>query len=195
MINRYSVVVDGRVVNHVDATGEFAEAQSWVLAQASLVGDLWDGESYVTPASVLEPLSIPLSVAQARAVSSIDVAVDHIYAVMLGNRQPEYEAAERQASAFADSSYALQPVPGMVQSWATAKGWPAAQAADDILTQAAQWRATQELIRAQRLLRKEQVRSALDADELAAAMQAWSAFVATVRAQLGLVSPAESEAP
>lgn len=188
---RFSIIDSGVVTNHAEASGEFAASQGWVPAGDSRIGDLWDGEGYATPAPVLNPLPV----AQASAIAAIDAAVDRIYSAVLGNRQAEYQAAEGQAQAFADSGHVLEPVPGMVQSWANAKGWSAAQAAGDILTQAAQWRGTQELIRAQRLLRKEQVRAALDADELAAVMQAWSAFVATVRAQLGLVRPAEGEVP
>lgn len=187
---RFSIIDSGVVANHAEASAEFAASHGWVPAGDSHIGDLWDGERYATPTPALNPLPA----AQASAIAAIDAAVDRIYSAVIGNRQTEYEAAERQARAFSDGGHALETVPGMVQSWANAKGWSAAQAANDILTQAAQWRAMQELIRAQRLLRKEQVRSALDADELAAATQAWSAFVATIRAQLGLLGPAEVEA-
>lgn len=119
------------------------------------------------------------------AVARIDADVDAIYSAAIGLRQAEYEMAERQAQTFADAGYE-PPVPGMVQSWAIAKGWTAQAAAADVLAVAAQWRGAQELIRAQRLLRKEQARAALGPAGLAATMATWAGFVAAVRAQLGI---------
>jgi len=119
------------------------------------------------------------------AVARIDTDVDAIYEAAIGLRQAEYEMAERQAQAFADGGFE-PPVPGMVQSWAVAKGWTAQAAAADVLAVAAQWRDAQELIRAQRLLRKEQARAALGPAGLAATMATWAGFVAAVRAQLGI---------
>ncbi|KRC36227.1 hypothetical protein ASE28_01450 [Acidovorax sp. Root219] len=119
------------------------------------------------------------------AVARIDADVDAIYSAAIGLRQAEYEMAERQAQAFVDAGYE-PPVPGMVQSWANAKGWPPAAAAEDILVVATQWRGAQELIRTQRLLRKEQARGAVGPAGLAATMATWTGFVAAARAQLGL---------
>ena len=121
------------------------------------------------------------------ALLRIDTEVDAIYGAAIGNRQAEYEAAERQAQAYADADY-TGTVPGMVSSWASAKGWTGQQAAEDILAQAAQWRGAQDAIRAQRLQRKEQVRAAADAAGVNAVMAAWAGFVAAVRQQLGLPS-------
>ena len=138
----------------------------------------WVGPLPTAPAPDLGPL-------KAEAVARIDADVDAIYAVVIGNRQAEYEAAERQAQEFADGGF-LGQAPAMVASWATAKGWTGQQAAQDILTVAAQWRGAQEQIRAQRLLRKEAARAAATQDVLTATMQAWTGFVAAARAQLGL---------
>lgn len=121
----------------------------------------------------------------ARLVAEIDADVDEIYRLAIGLRQAEYEAAERQAQAFTDAGYE-GAVPSMVQSWAIAKGWPAVAAANDILAVSAQWRGAQEQIRAQRLLRKEQARSALGPAGLAGVRATWAAFVVAVRAQLGV---------
>lgn len=121
------------------------------------------------------------------ALATIDADVDAIYSAAIGLRQAEYEAAERQAHAFVEAAYE-PPVPGMVQSWAIAKGWTATAAADDILAVATQWRGAQELIRAQRLMRKEQARGAVGPAGLAATMATWAGFVVAVRAQLGVGS-------
>ena len=138
----------------------------------------WQGPLPTAPAPDLGPL-------KAEAVARIDADVDAIYAVVIGNRQAEYEAAERHAQEYADAGF-TGPVPSMVASWATAKGWTGQQAAQDILTVSAQWRGAQEQIRAQRLLRKEQARAAGTQAALTGILQAWAGFVAAARAQLGL---------
>lgn len=131
--------------------------------------------------------AVPLQQLKAEAVLRIDRDVDMVYAAMLGNRQAEYEAAEREAQGYASASYEGE-APPLVQSWATAKGWTGQHAADDILAQAAAWRGAQAQIRAARLARKEQARMAVDAPGVAAALTAWAAFVAAVRAQLAIGS-------
>lgn len=68
----------------------------------------------------------------------------------------EYEQAERDATAFKAAGYA-GAVPGSVSVWATAKGWTARQAADDILAAAAMLRAKLLQIRAVRLAGKEAI--------------------------------------
>ena len=118
----------------------------------------------------------------------IDADTDLIYEHVIGARQAEYEEAERQARAYAAAGYAGD-MPGMVQSWAVAKGWTGQQAADDILAQSDAWRGAQALIRAQRLLRKEQIRQAVGPAARAMVMQGWAAFVAAVRVQLSLGEP------
>ncbi len=138
---------------------------------------------YGDPHRALVLVDLPASISA--AVAQIDADVDAIYSAAIGLRQAEYEMAERQAQVFADAGYE-PPVPGMVQSWAIAKGWTAQAAAADVLAVAAQWRGAQELIRAQRLLRKEQARAALGPAGLAATMATWAGFVAAVRAQLGI---------
>lgn len=128
---------------------------------------------------------VPLQRLQANAVLLIDRDVDMIYAAVIGHRQAEYEAAEREAHAYADAGYA-GAAPSLVQAWASAKNWTGQQAADDILAQALAWRGAQAQIRAQRLLRKEQVRNAVDAPALDAVAEGWVAFVAAARAQFGI---------
>lgn len=131
--------------------------------------------------------AVPLERLQTEAAMRIDRDVDLIYAAVIGNRQAEYEAAEREAQAYHDAGYEGD-VPPLVQAWATAKAWTGQQAADDILAQAVAWRGAQAQIRAARLGRKEQVRMASNAAGVDAAMMAWTAFVAAARAQLGIGS-------
>ena len=132
-----------------------------------------------------EQVAASLATLKTNAVVAIDREVDAIYQAALGNRGPEYTGAELAAQAYADAGY-TGTVPADVQSWATAKGWTATAAANDILTEAAKLRTAKSAIRAARLLRKEQVRAAADGGQVTAAMVAWAGFAAAVRQQLGV---------
>jgi hypothetical protein len=135
------------------------------------------GGGYAYPAPALADV-------RAAAIAAIDADVDAIYRAVIGDRAAEYIEAEAQAQAYAAAGYE-GAVPPMVASWATAKSWTAQQAADDIIATAIAWRGAQEVMRAQRLLRKEQMRVAADA-ALATAQAAWAGFRGAIRAQLGL---------
>ena len=122
----------------------------------------------------------------AECLAKIDADTDSIYGTMLGNRGEEYTLAANEAKAYKDAGY-TGPVPGSVQSWATAKAWTTTQAADDILTTAAQWLGAQSAIRSARLLRKEQVRAATsDTAARTTIMAAWAGFTTAIRSQLGI---------
>lgn len=121
----------------------------------------------------------------AECLAKIDADTDLIYGAVLGNRAEEYTRAATEAQAYKDASY-IGTVPASVQSWATAKSWTLTQATDDILATAAQWTGAQAAIRAARLLRKEQVRTAPNAAGVTVAMNAWAGFVVYIRGQLGL---------
>jgi endonuclease/exonuclease/phosphatase family metal-dependent hydrolase len=142
-------------------------------------------------AETLELVAVPgpseadqLTAASAALVRQIDAETDALYGVVIGNRAAEYTLAETEATAFAQANYD-GPAPASVASWATAKGWTAQQAADDILTTAVAWRTAQAAIRAARLLRKEQARNAADQAALAVVRAQWAGFMAAVRQQLG----------
>lgn len=137
----------------------------------------------VVPWSAAE-IAADLIARKAPALTQIDADTDAINTAVMGSRAQEYELAEQHAQEYKAAGY-TGPVPSSVQSWATAKTWTATQAADDILITAAQWRTAQAAIRAQRLLRKEQVRSAADVAGITAATAAWAGFVTAIRGQLG----------
>lgn len=118
-------------------------------------------------------------------LAQIDADVDDIYSRVIGNRAAEYEQAEREALAYQTASFA-GAAPPMVQAWADAKGWTGQQAAQDIITQATAWRGAQTQIRAQRLLRKEQVRTAADDAAVHAAVAAWAQALGQIKAALGV---------
>lgn len=128
---------------------------------------------------------IALDQLQSQGLVKIDADTDALYGAVLGNRAQEYALAETDAQAYKTAGY-TGTAPSSVQSWATAKGWMPAQAADNILLTAAQWRGAQTVIRASRLARKEEVRLA-DAAGIDKAMLAWAEFVAYMRSQLGLL--------
>lgn len=130
----------------------------------------------------------PLGTARADALKQIDTEVDALIGAVIGNRASEYERAEAEATSYTASGY-TGPVPSCVQSWADAKvaqGWTAQMAADDILATANAWRPAQDAIRAQRLLRKEQARAAVDAAAVDAVLAQWAGFLVAIRGQLGV---------
>ena len=123
--------------------------------------------------------------AKAAFIAQVDSDVDAIYAAVVGNRSDEYTQAFSDATAYKVAGY-TGTVPASVQSWATAKTWTAKQAADDILTAAARLATLRDNIRAARLLRKEQARSAVDPAALATVSATWAATVAAIRTSAGL---------
>lgn len=118
-------------------------------------------------------------------ISKIDADADALIRAVIGERASEYEMAEKEATDYKLAGYA-GTVTSSVQSWATAKGWTAMQAADDILAAATGWRSAQAALRAARLLRKEQARVAVDAAALGAVQAQWDGFMVALKENLGV---------
>lgn len=130
------------------------------------------------------PAPAPVAViTPAQALRQIDADVDAIYAAAIGNRGPEYEAAEADARAYQLAGF-TGAVPASVASWVAASGMTPEAAALDILAQGTAWRQAAQAIRAQRLQAKAGVRSGAIAPTLAA----WAGFVAQMRAALGVAA-------
>ena len=121
-------------------------------------------------------------------ITNIDIEADIIREFVVGNpvRVFEYQWAESEATTYKAAGY-TGTVPVSVSSWATAKGWSAQQACDDILMAAQAFRSVMATIRNTRLIGKEQIRAA-STDEAAAetaygvAMQTFAA----IRQQRGM---------
>lgn len=124
-----------------------------------------------------------LGAEQQRVIAAIYQDCDALVQQVIGGRASEYERAEREAQAFTDVNYTGQ-AGAMVTSYASAKGWTAQAAAADILQTAATWRAAQAQMRAQRMLRQEEARTAQSVDAVRAAESAWQAFFGPFRAAL-----------
>jgi hypothetical protein len=165
---------------HMEVTAE--QAASWT----SLMVEDPQAEVLALVPVPAPSLAAQLATASAALVKQIDADTDALYAAVIGNRAAEYTVAEAEATAFADGGYTADPAPASVASWATAKGWTAQAAADDIIATATAWRTAQAAIRANRLLRKEQARTAADLAALTTTRAQWAGFVAAVRAQLGV---------
>lgn len=133
----------------------------------------------------IESDSAIFSERRAALVKSIDADVDAVYAAVIGNRSDEYNAARDQAAEFAEGGY-LGAAPPSVASWAAAKGWTATQAADDILAAAASLAGLRDIIRAQRLAKKEAARAASGEAALAIVSEQWAGALAAIRAAAGL---------
>lgn len=115
--------------------------------------------------------------------------VDAIYADAVGNRTPEYTAAEVDAQSYKDAGYA-GAVPYSVQCFADHNPTMTAQtpqwAADQILARASALRSAQTALRSGRFVWQEAMRDATTPEELATAVAGWDALVASTRASLGL---------
>lgn len=83
----------------------------------------------------------------------------------------EYKRAEEAARSFKAAGYPSTDVPSAVSSWATAKGWTALQAADDIIATADYWYAAIDQIREIRLAGKAAVEAATPEQREATAQQ------------------------
>lgn len=114
--------------------------------------------------------------------SKIDGDSDLIYAAVQGNRGSEYVLAEAEATAFKAANY-LGAIPNSVASWASAKSESAQWAADSILSTATAWRGAMSLIRANRLVHKEQAKTSNDLDSVT---KSWNTFVSLIKTQLGI---------
>jgi len=132
-----------------------------------------------------EELQASFIAKQTQFIKQVDVDVDLIYALAIGNRGPEYDQAAADANEFKDNGY-VPPVPTSVNSWAIAKDWTAQDSADDIIAAANRLGSARDAIRANRLLRKEQARNATTMSGLSLISQQWNGFVAVVRSQLGV---------
>ena len=149
---------------------------------ATLVSGAWVNPA---PPPPVPPPVYDLAGAIKTALLKIDADTDAIYGAILGNRAEEYTSASDDAAAHKAANYTGTVPPG-VQSWATAKGWTATAAANDILATTTAWVTAQNGIRATRLARKEQVRAATDAAGISTVLTAWAGFVVYMRGQLGL---------
>jgi len=119
----------------------------------------------------------------AQYIVQIDADTDSIYAMAIGNRQAEYDNAYAQAASYKAASYSGN-VPSSVSSWATAKSWTSQQAADDIIAAGDKLSSMRDIIRGQRLLRKEMIRTSADMSVVNSQITQWNVFVTNIKAQL-----------
>lgn len=99
-------------------------------------------------------------------IARIDVIADVQRAKIVADpvRAFEYQVAEREAKAFAESGF-TGDAPLSVAAWAIAKGWTAQQAEENILQEAAQFNGALYYIRATRLQGKQAVLNATSEED------------------------------
>lgn len=51
---RFSIIENGKVVNHAEAEADFAAAQGWIAAGDSRIGDTWNGVQFSAPVITLD---------------------------------------------------------------------------------------------------------------------------------------------
>jgi hypothetical protein len=151
---------------------------SSLLAAQTAIGNLLGATMTINHAGTVVETAADIL---AKDLRKIDADVDDINIKAAGLRIEEYRMAEAAAQAYKDANYS-GPVSSMISVW-TAKNNKGltthAQAADDILSQAAAWRGALELMRVQRLTRKKD-----RVDNVPNTMAQWNGFVAALRAQL-----------
>jgi len=127
----------------------------------------------------------PVYPSKAELIADIDKQADALRLAIVGDplRVEEYRVAREEAAAFIAAGY-TGTVPNSVQSWASAKGWTAKQAADDIATTAQQWSNALYAIRSIRLTGKELIRGAGSDAAAASVHQTVLGQLAALRAQL-----------
>lgn len=172
--------------NHTTANATIHEGVTlppdWLGGSYSYLDGVW---TVVDPIAQAAKIAAELQAAIEAAKNKINADADKIYGDVVGNKGEEYRSAEADAKAFIAALY-TGTAGGGVTSWATAKGWTNTQAAADIITQATAWRGAQAAIRANRLVRKEAVKAAVDLTALNTAMAQWAGFAAAIRGQLGV---------
>lgn len=124
--------------------------------------------------------------------TQIDTAADAARRTVAGDplRVEEYKRASAEAKAFKDAGYPADAVPRTVAAWAIGGRTPQ-QAADSILTEAAQYTEALYLIRETRLQAKELVRQAMDASNVAQAQDIAAETIASIHAAVAGIGNAK----
>lgn len=163
-----------------------AAIPGYAIVEAGKLPEDFSPRAYRWAAGAVQAYSPPPAQADVdELVRKIDADVDGIYADAIGNRQPEYDQANADATAFKNAGY-VGTVPAGVKSWADATGWTAQVAADDILAAAAKLTTARDAIRAKRLLLKQSAKGATSVAALTAVGAQWDGFVAYIRGQLNV---------
>jgi hypothetical protein len=173
---RAHVIDSGMVVNTIEV--ESLEVLPGLVAAQGNEGIGWgyDGANFTAPVVVVNREAL---------AADIDHCADALRLAIVGDplRVEEYRVAREEAAAYIAAGY-TGTVPSSVQSWATAKGWTAKQAADDIATTAQQWSNALSAIRSIRLTGKELIRGAGSDASAASTHQTVLGQLAALRAQL-----------
>lgn len=149
---RAHVVENGVITNTIEVES-LSVLPGLVAAQGNEgIGWMVAGEGFVPP---------PVSVDREALAADIDHRADALRLAIVGDpvRVEEYRLARDEAAAFVAANY-TGTAPPTVQAWATAKGWTAQHAADDIAATAQAWESALYAIRSIRLIGKESVRNA-----------------------------------
>jgi hypothetical protein len=115
--------------------------------------------------------------------------VDAVTRAAVGDRAEEYRDAEVAARAFVASGYegdVDESVSSYAQYNPTGQGQSNTWAAEQIIARADAFRAAQKTMRSRRFASQSEIRLADTPEALEAAVEAWSEFIAGIRAALGV---------
>lgn len=140
-------------------------------------------------------LTVDPSELSAALYQAIDQAADTARRTVAGDplRAEEYKTAATEAQAFKDAGYPANAVPRTVAAWAIG-GRTAQQAADSILTEAAQYNEALYLLRETRLQAKELVRQAMAAGNVELAQDIAAETIISIQAAVAGIGNAKEQA-
>lgn len=151
----------------------------------SYEGQFVDVDGTLEGGTLIVPEPELFATTKAEFLTQTDTECDDIYFAVMGFRDVEYINAEAQALAYQVAGY-TGTVPTLVAAYASGAGITAQAAAEYTLQLAAAWRPAMQAIRAYRTAAKTATLAATNEQELDVAKAAWTAFVANIRAQLGV---------
>lgn len=167
-----------RVAPPITSDNEVAQydpqTDSWSVVLASVI-----------QAAAEQATATSLQAQCATLARKIDSDADALIFQVVGYRTQEYLQSEAEAKAFQALDYE-GVVPLSVKAWMDAVNLTAAQATDDIVARADQWRAAQVQLRAQRLALKHRALRAGNVADLSSVDQEWSTFIQSLSNQLGV---------
>ena len=143
----------------------------------------WNRAEPQPTASQIAAAQLPAN--KAALVAKIRTDANKVIGDAIGNFGNEYTKAKVDSDAFKAAAY-LGAVPSSVSSWATAKGWTAMQACDDILLTASNFLGAEVALRANRLQRTEAAKACTTQAQLDTVAAQWAGFVSAIRSSLGV---------
>lgn len=178
---------DHFIFDLLDAQGMVAQSRyavaadcPFTLTQAEIDAAVL-AETFIVNVEVLPPLADEIAAAVAKTYADVDA----VYALAVGNREPEYREAEADARAYKAAGY-TGTASQYISGWASVQTpvLTNTQAADAIIAKADALTAAKLALRNTRFTTQAAMRAATTHAELLTAIATWDAFIASVKASV-----------